>query len=186
MNDTANGHAAQNGHDHGDAHGVLYPGEVEGPIEFSPAERERIEYLKGLYPEPKAAIMPTLWMAQRKWGWLSAGVLKHVAEVLSLPYSHVYGVASFYTMYFKKPMGKHHVQVCTNVSCMLRGGNELYQHARERFGIGHMERTPDGTFSLEEVECMGACGGAPMIAINEDYHENITLAQFDALLDSLR
>ena len=159
--------------------------EIEGPIEFSPEELAKVEQLKGLYPSSKSAIMPVLWMAQKKWGWLSVGVMKHVAEVMNLPYSHVYGVASFYTMYFKKPMGRFHVQVCTNVSCMLRGGEAVYQHVSQKYGIGHNQRTADGKFSLEEVECMGACGGAPLVAINEDYYENITIEELDRMLDAL-
>lgn len=153
---------------------------------FTQDELASITALKAKYPEPKAAIMPVLWMAQKKWGWLSEDVMKHVATVMDLPYAHVLGVASFYTMYFKKPMGRHHVQVCTNVSCMLRGGEQLYAHAKQRLGIGHNQATEDGTFSLEEVECMGACGGAPMIAINETFYENATASQLDSLLDSCR
>lgn len=153
---------------------------------FTQEELATITALKAKYPEPKAAIMPVLWMAQKKWGWLSEDVMKHVAGVMDLPYAHVLGVASFYTMYFKKPMGRHHVQVCTNVSCMLRGGEQLYAHAKQRLGIGHNQATDDGTFSLEEVECMGACGGAPMIAINEKFYENATASQLDSLLDACR
>ncbi|MFM8771589.1 MAG: NADH-quinone oxidoreductase subunit NuoE [Candidatus Kapaibacterium sp.] len=153
---------------------------------FTQEELASITSLKAKYPEPKAAIMPVLWMAQKKWGWLSEDVMKHVASVMDLPYAHVLGVASFYTMYFKKPMGRHHVQVCTNVSCMLRGGEQLYAHAKQRLGIGHNQATADGTFSLEEVECMGACGGAPMIAINEKFYENATASQLDSLLDACR
>ncbi|MBU3700032.1 MAG: NADH-quinone oxidoreductase subunit NuoE [Candidatus Kapabacteria bacterium] len=153
---------------------------------FTPEELSSVAALKAKYPEPKAAIMPVLWMAQKKWGWLSEDVIKEVARVMDLPYAHVLGVASFYTMYFKKPMGKHHVQVCTNVSCMLRGGEQLYKHAKEKLGIGHNQATADGVFSLEEVECMGACGGAPMIAINETFYENATASQLDSLLDARR
>ena len=151
---------------------------------FSTDELQSISALKAKYPDPKAAIMPVMWMAQKKWGWLSEDVMQEVARAMELPYVHVLGVASFYTMYFKKPMGRHHVQVCTNISCMLRGGEALYAHAKERLGIGHNQKTDDGRFSLEEVECMGACGGAPMIAINETFHENATIEQMDALLDS--
>ena len=151
---------------------------------FSSEEISVISALKAKYPEQKAALMPVLWMAQKKWGWLSEDVMKEVANVMELPYSHVLGVASFYTMYFKKPMGRHHVQVCTNVSCMLRGGEALYKHAKERLGIAHNQATADGKYSLEEVECMGACGGAPMIAINEVFHEQCTMQQLDTLLDS--
>jgi NADH-quinone oxidoreductase E subunit len=154
-------------------------------IKFTPDELRRVEELKARYPESKAAIMPVLWMAQNKFGWLSEDVMRYVAELMNLPYAHVMGVASFYTMYFKKPMGRFHVQVCTNVSCMLRGGDQIFDHVKERFGCGHNERTADGVFSLEEVECMGACGGAPMIAINEDYFENISVAEVDRMLDKL-
>ena len=153
---------------------------------FTSEELSSISSLKAKYPEPKAAIMPVLWMAQKKWGWLSEDVMKEVARVMELPYAHVLGVASFYTIYFKKPTGKHHIQVCTNVSCMLRGGEQLYRHAKQRLGIGHNQATDDGVFSLEEVECMGACGGAPMIAINETFYENTSTAQLDSLIDSCR
>lgn len=153
-------------------------------VQFSPEDLQEIEGIKSRYPERQAAIMPVLWMAQKKWGWLSTTVLQHVASVMDLPYAHVYGVASFYTMYWKKPMGRHHVQVCTNISCLLRGGEKIYRHVSDRLGIGHNQRTEDGQFSLEEVECMGACGGAPMIALNEDYYENVTIEETDRLLDN--
>jgi NADH-quinone oxidoreductase E subunit len=112
--------------------------------------------------------------------------MKYVGDLLNLPYSHVKGVVSFYTMYFDKPMGKYHVQVCTNVSCMLRGGENIYKHISEKLKIGHNERTDDGLFSLEEVECLGACGGAPMIAINEDYYENVDIETVDKIIEELK
>lgn len=152
---------------------------------FTPEELQKIEQIKTRYPEAKAAIMPVLWMAQAKWGWLSEDVMRTVAATLNLPLAHVKGVATFYTMYFKKPMGKHHVQVCTNVSCMLRGGDALFDKVKAKYGIGHNECTSDGRISLEEVECMGACGGAPMIAINEDYYENVSFEQVERLIESL-
>lgn len=155
-------------------------------IMFTPEELKEVSRLKAQYPEPKAAIMPVLWMAQKKFGWLSDDVMKYIGEVMELPQSHILGVATFYTMYFKKPMGKFHVQVCTNVSCMLRGGEAIYDHVSNKYGIKHNERTSDGLISLEEVECMGACGGAPMIAINEDFHENVTQMRVDELLSSLQ
>ncbi len=154
----------------------------QADILFSDSDLEQIARIKEKYPTAQAAIMPVLWMAQKKWGWLSIPVLQHVAETLELPFAHVQGVASFYTMYWKRPMGKRHVQVCTNISCLLRGGEDIYRHVSQKLGIGHMERTVDGEFSLEEVECMGACGGAPMIVINEDYFENVTIDQVDRLL----
>lgn len=155
-------------------------------IAFTKDELAEIERLKALYPESKAAIMPVLWMAQKKFGWLSEDVMRMVGDVMNLPFAHVKGVATFYTMYFKKPMGTFHVQVCTNVSCMLRGGEEIYHELCNKYGIGHNESTADGKISLEEVECMGACGGAPMIAINEDFHENVTMADVERLLATLQ
>ncbi|MBX3044951.1 MAG: NAD(P)H-dependent oxidoreductase subunit E [Candidatus Kapabacteria bacterium] len=155
-------------------------------IEFTAEELQEVEHYISKYPEKKAAIMPVLWMAQKKWGWLSIDVMTYVGKLLDLPLSHVEGVASFYTMYFKKPMGKYHIQVCTNVSCMLRKGDEIYRHVSERLGIGHNERSEDGFFSLEEVECMGACGGAPMIAVNEDFFENVDIEKIDDLLNNLK
>jgi len=151
---------------------------------FTSDELTTIASLKAQYPHPKAAIMPVLYMAQKKWGWISDDVVRSVAEVMDLPTSHVKGVASFYTMYFKKPMGKNHIQVCTNVSCMLQGGEAIYDHLKNRYGISHNQATADGNVSLEEVECMGACGGAPMIAINEDFYENVSLATVDAVIDA--
>lgn len=155
-------------------------------IKFSEEELKQVDYHVAKYPEKKAAVMPVLWMAQKKWGWLSKEVMEYVAELLELTYAHVYGVATFYTMYFKKPMGKYHVQVCTNVSCQLLKGDEIYDHVKERLGIGHNEATEDGIFSLEEVECMGACGGAPMIIVNEDFYENVNIDQVDKILDDMK
>jgi NADH-quinone oxidoreductase E subunit len=155
-------------------------------IVFNSEELEKIETIKAKYPETKAALMPTLWMAQKKWGWLSPDVMRYIGDLLGLTYAHVEGVATFYTMYFKKPMGKFHLQVCTNVSCMLRNGDEIYQHVSEKLNIGHMERTEDGVFSLEEVECMGACGDSPMVAVNEDFYENMSIIKVDELINSLK
>jgi NADH-quinone oxidoreductase subunit E len=152
---------------------------------FSPEELQKIEGLKARYPEGKAALMPVLWMAQAKWGWLSDDAMRTVAGAMNLPVAHIKGVATFYTMYFKKPMGKYHVQVCTNVSCMLRGGDTLFEQVKARYNVANNECSDDGRLSLEEVECMGACGGAPMIAINEDYHENVTFEQVEQLIASL-
>lgn len=155
-------------------------------IKFDEQELKKVDEIKAKYPHSQAALMGVLWLAQKKFGWISRDVIEYVANLLDLPPAHVDGVVSFYTMYFKKPMGKYHIQVCTNVSCLLRGGEEIYHHISNRLGIGNGEVTPDGLFSLEEVECMGACGGAPMIAINEDYYENVDVNFVDNLLAKLR
>lgn len=155
-------------------------------IVFNEQDLSKIEEIKSHYPEQKAALMAVLWLAQDRFGWISPEVIKYTAGLLDLPFAHVEGVASFYTMYFKKPMGKYHVQVCTNVSCMLRGGDKIFKHVSDKLGIGNNECSQDGLFSLEEVECMGACGGAPMVAINEDFYENTDINEVDKLLDSLK
>lgn len=155
-------------------------------IEFNQEELERVSTIISKYPEKQAALMPILWLAQKKWGWISPDVMKYIANLLDLSYAHVEGVATFYTMYFKKPMGKYHLQVCTNVSCLLKNGDSIYKHVSEKLNIGNMETTPDGLFSLEEVECMGACGGAPMMAVNEDYYENMDLEKVDKLINELK
>lgn len=152
-------------------------------IEFTQEELNKIEGIKAKYPETKAALMPVLWMAQKKWGWLSMDVMEYVGTLLNLPLSHIEGVANFYTMYFKKPMGRHHLQVCTNVSCMLRGGDKIYDAVSSKLNIKNNEVTADGRFSLEEVECMGACGGAPMIAVNEDFYEHFDIKNIDDFLN---
>lgn len=153
---------------------------------FNAEELAQIEAIKARYPEPKAALMPVLWMAQKKLGWISDETMGAIADLLGITKAHVLGVVTFYTMYFDKPMGRYHIQVCTNVSCMLRGGDEIYKNVAKQLGIGHMQRTADGMFSLEEVECMGACGGAPMVAVNEDFHENVSSSKVAELLQSLK
>lgn len=155
-------------------------------IQFDESELKKIEELKSHYPDPKAALMGTLWMAQKKFGWISREVIEYVGKLLGLPSSHVDGVVSFYTMYFKKPMGKYHIQICTNVSCLLKGGEEIFEYVSKKLGIKNGEVTDDGLFSLEEVECMGACGGAPMFAINEDYFEDLTIEKVDKILNRLK
>lgn len=137
------------------------------------------------YPDKQAAIMPVLWIAQEQNGWISNEVMQEVAKVLELNPEEVLGVVTFYTMYHQKPMGKYHLQVCTNVSCMLRGGYDIYENVKKNLGIENMQVTTDQKFSLEEVECMGSCGTAPMIAINEDYYENVSVKKVEEILKSL-
>lgn len=154
-------------------------------IKFDEQELNQVEKIKAKYPTEQSALMGVLWLAQKKFGWISDEVMAYIADLLHLPPSQVEGVVRFYTMYFKKPMGKYHIQVCTNVSCMLRGGENIWDYFSNKLQIGHMEVTPDMKYSLEEVECMGACGGAPMIAINEDYYENITIDRIEQILKSI-
>ncbi len=134
-----------------------------------------------------AAVMPVLWMIQNKYGWISTEAMKYVGDLLGLPHDHVLGVATFYTMYFKRPMGKHHLQICTNVSCMLRGGYDIFDHVSGKLKIKNKEITDDKMFSIEEVECLGSCGTAPMLQVNNrEYYENLTTDSVDKLLEDLR
>ncbi|MGH7860491.1 MAG: complex I 24 kDa subunit family protein, partial [Candidatus Binatia bacterium] len=133
----------------------------------------------------RAAIMPVLWLAQKEFGVLSNEVQDYVARLLGFPLAWISGVASFYTMYYKKPVGRYHLQVCTNVSCMLRGSDEIVRCLEERLGIGLGQTTTDGKFTLEEVECLASCGTAPMIQVNEDYHENLDPQRTLELIDRL-
>ena len=140
---------------------------------FTEQELSEIKALQARYEHPQATLLPVLWRIQEKQGWIDDASMALAAEICGCEKSHVMGVVSFYTMFFEKPMGRHHVQVCTNVSCMLRGGEKIYSDLKAQLGCGHMERTADGMFSLEEVECMGACGGAPMMAVGDLFYERI-------------
>ncbi len=155
-------------------------------FKFSEENQNKIEAILKKYPFKKPAVMPLLWLAQEQNGWISGEVMSEIAAILEMPKEDVLGVVTFYTMYFQKPMGKNHIQVCTNVSCMLKGGYEVFDKVKTKLGIKNMEVTDDHNFSLEEVECMGSCGTAPMIAVNEDYYENLTLEKVDSILESLK
>ena len=143
-------------------------------MQFSSDALEEVQRILDKYPVKRAAIMPVLWLAQKEFGHLSAEVQQHVADLLGFPLAWVSGLASFYTMYYKKPIGKYHLQVCTNVSCMLRGSDEILRVIEERLKVGLGQTTTDGKFSLDEVECLASCGTAPMMQVNDDYHENLT------------
>ncbi len=156
------------------------------PPRFSPAVLTEYGAVLARYPERRAALMPTLWLAQREFGWLSPEVLEYVAELMELPLAWVTSVASFYTMYWKVPKGRWHIQVCRNLSCALRGASAIQRALEGRLGIRDGERTADGRFSLEEVECLASCGTAPALQVNNaTYHENLDVARALALVERL-
>ena len=138
-------------------------------------------------PEWKqSTVMAALRIVQdENGGWLTNDLMDAVAEYLNMPAISVYEVATFYSMYELNPVGRHKICVCTNISCMLCGSDEIVNHLKGRLGIGFGETTPDGKFTLKEVECLGACGGAPMFQIGRDYYENLTPAKVDEILDKL-
>ncbi|HMN23406.1 MAG: NADH-quinone oxidoreductase subunit NuoE [Ignavibacteriaceae bacterium] len=154
-------------------------------FKFTSENIERINKEIAKYPEKQPAVMATLYIAQEQNGYISNEVMKEVATILDMTSEEVLGIVTFYTMYFQKPMGKNHIQVCTNVSCMLRGGYEIWNQVKEKLGVDNMGVTADQKFSLEEVECLGSCGTAPMIAVNEDYYENLTKDKVEEILKSL-
>jgi len=138
------------------------------------------------YPTRRAALMPTLWLAQREFGWLSLPVQEYVADLMELPLAWVTSVASFYTMYWKEPKGRWHLQVCRNLSCHLRGAADVQRALESRLGIRDGQRTADGRFSLEEVECLASCDTAPVLQVNnETYHERLDVEGALALVERL-
>lgn len=138
------------------------------------------------YPTKRSFLVPMLLYSQDEVGYINDEVISHLAKKTELTELEVRNVISYYSMLHTKPMGKYHVQVCTNISCMLRGGEEILEHCKQKLGIGHKQTTPDGTFSLEEVECIGACSWAPAVQVNYDFHENLTPEKMDRVLDSYR
>jgi NADH-quinone oxidoreductase subunit E len=153
---------------------------------FSPELAARFDKLVTLYPVRRSALIPMLLYAQDEVGYISEAVIAEVARRVGVLENDVVSVLSYYSMLRTKPIGKFNVQVCTNICCMLRGGNELFEHCRKRLGIGHKGTTPDGVFSLEEVECIGACSWAPAVQVNYDFHENLTPESMDKVLDEYR
>ena len=153
---------------------------------FSPELAARFDKLATIYPLKRSALVPMLLYAQDEVGYVSDAVVTEIAARLDLLELDVRNVLSYYSMLRTKPAGKYNVQVCTNISCMLRGGYEILDHCKSELGIGHKETTKDGVFSLEEVECIGACCWAPAIQINYDFHENLTPEKVDVLFKMYR
>ena len=150
--------------------------------------REQIDQWKKRYPEgqQRSAVMQALHYTQdANQGWLSRELMDAVADYLQLPHIAVYEVVSFYTMYNQEPVGRHVINVCTNISCMLSGSEKIMAHLKKRLDIGLNETTPDGKFTLREVECLAACAGAPMFEIGRKYYENLTPEKIDTILDEM-
>jgi NADH-quinone oxidoreductase subunit E len=153
---------------------------------FTPELAARFDKLVTIYPLKRSALVPMLLYAQDEIGYVSDAAVAEIAQRLDLLELDVRNVLSYYSMLRTVPAGKFNVQVCTNISCMLRGGFELLQHCKDTLHIGHKGVTPDGLFSLEEVECIGACCWAPAVQVNYDFHEDLTPAKMDAVLADYR
>jgi NADH-quinone oxidoreductase subunit E len=153
---------------------------------FSPRLAARLDALVKKYPVKRSALVPMLLYAQDEVGYLSDAVIAEVAQRIGITELEVRNVATYYSMLRFKPAGKYNIQVCTNISCMLRGAYDLYERFQEELGVGHKGITKDGIFSLEEVECIGACCWAPAIQVNYDFHDDLTPDHVPAILDGYR
>jgi len=147
-------------------------------VAFSEAALAEYQEILAHYPQRRAALMPVLWLAQREFKWISSDVMAYVATMMELPIAWVEGAVTFYTMYYTRPMGRHHLQVCTNLSCRLRGADEVLSAIRRTLSIEPGETTPDGKFSLDRAECLGSCGTAPVLQLGSGpFAESLTVAK---------
>src|SRR5499427_6921353 len=154
-------------------------------MELSAQLKAKFDKLQDAYPVKRSALIPMMMYAQDEFGYVSDEMIEEIARRLELRTVQVEETLAYYSMLRRKPMGKYHVQVCTNVACMLRGGYDILEQAKKRLEIGHKETTTDGIFSLEEVECIGACTGAPAMQVNYDFYENVGIRDFDRLIEEL-
>jgi NADH-quinone oxidoreductase subunit E len=155
-------------------------------VRFSDEFEARFAEMLTHYPTRRSALVPTLLYAQDEVGFLSDEVILELAGRLELTELEVRNVISYYSMLTTKPRGKFNVQVCTNISCLVRGGEEILEHCARKLGVGHKGTTADGLFTLEEVECIGACSWAPAAQVNYDFHENLTVEKMDAILEECK
>jgi NADH-quinone oxidoreductase E subunit len=146
---------------------------------------KKIEEVQKKYPTKRSAVLPALHLAQAQEGYVTKDAMAEIAQLLSVPPIQVYESATFYTMYNKKPVGKNHIQVCTNLSCSLLGAEHIVEYISKKIGVTKGKTTEDGKFTLSTVECLGSCGTAPMMQINDDYHEDLTEEKIDKILDGL-
>ena len=145
----------------------------------------QIQTLMDKYPQKRSALIPALQLAQKEAGYISPELICEIARLFGLAPNEVNEVVSFYTMFYKKPVGKYVIQVCTNISCLICNAEQIMEHLTRRLGIRPGETTEDRKFTLVEVECLGSCGTSPVIQINEQYHENLTPEKVDQILESL-
>ncbi len=165
-------------------HGALSCGKE---LSFSATAEERFQKLLTRYPTKQAALLPTLWIAQGEWGWISREAVDYVASRLELSSAFVWGVVTFYTMYNRAPVGKHLIQVCTSISCHLNGAEEVFHECRRKLGgLKPGATSADGKYTVVEVECLAQCDKAPAVMVNGDDYERITLDKLDAFLAELK
>jgi NADH-quinone oxidoreductase subunit E len=154
-------------------------------VEFSPERMKAFRECVAKYEQPASALLPTLYLAQEQFGFLKPEVLEYVASLLKIPPTQAFEAASFYLMFKQKDMGQWCLQICNNVTCTMMGSEDLIAVAKEELGIGFHEVTSDRKFSVVPVQCLGSCGTAPVVQVNEDYHENLSPVKFRELLKQL-
>ena len=152
---------------------------------LSDALKQKFDAVIARYPLKRSAIVPLLMFAQDEAGYVTEEAIQEIAHRVGVRPIEVIEDIGYYSMLHRHPIGRYNFQVCTNISCMLRGGEDILQHCSKKLGIAHKQTTSDGLFSLEEVECLGACCGAPAMQVNYDYYENLTPAKIDALIERL-
>ncbi|OGQ45287.1 MAG: NADH-quinone oxidoreductase subunit E [Deltaproteobacteria bacterium RIFCSPLOWO2_02_FULL_46_8] len=155
-------------------------------FEFTTENKKKFEDFLRRYPQKKAALLPSLWLVQEQQGWISPESMEYLAGLLDLTPAHIFETATFYTMYNMKPIGKHHIQVCNSICCCLRGSEGVVQYLKKKLGVNVGESTADKRFHLSAVECLGSCGTAPMMQINDDYYEDLTEEKIDQILEKLK
>jgi NADH-quinone oxidoreductase subunit E len=155
-------------------------------FKFNEENEKKFEELLQRYPHKASLTLPSLWMVQYQEGWISEEAIVFLAQKLDTTPMDIQSIASFYTMFHLKPVGRYHIQLCKTLSCMLCGSREIKNHIENRLGIKFGQSTKDMKFTLSEVECLGSCGTAPCMSLNEDYKENLTIEKIDAILDGLK
>jgi NADH-quinone oxidoreductase subunit E len=154
---------------------------------FDDTVKSRLDELVSRYPNRKGALLPALWVAQDVYGgWLPEEAMQEVADHLKVSRAEVEGVVTFYTMFHREPIGRHHIEICNNISCLLLGAESLIHHSEERLGVSRGETTADGRFTLSCAECLGACSNAPAMMVGSTYYENVTPEKFDRVVESLQ
>ena len=153
-----------------------------GKFKYTQENEEKFQTIAKKYPKIDSMMLPALWLVQEQEGWVSPDAMIYVAQKIEKSPIEVYEFATFYTMFNLKPIGTYHIELCKTLSCMIMGAPELKKFIKETLGIEPGQTSIDGKFHLSEVECQGACGGAPMIALNHQYHENLTVEKLDKII----
>jgi NADH-quinone oxidoreductase subunit E len=153
---------------------------------FSQETEDKFKHLASIYPRKRSALIPMLMLAQKEHGYIKPATIEYVGKYLDLNASEVDSIMSFYTLLHRKPLGKYHILICTNLACLLQGSDEIETCVKRKLGVGFGEITPDGLFSAIEFECLGSCTTAPVIQINGEFYENLNVKKTEEILDDLR